>query len=360
MPTQTAPQVGEAVKRLNKQFSCEVSSGTGYRFYKQRHLPWAGLRSVKRRLLASLGVLQLERLFICPTHECNAKCPHCYEKFLHESFRRSLSTAQVMNVIDQFRRLGGCWVFFCSGEFLMRKDALEMIAYAHKQNMAVSVTTNGLLLTEEKIGQLKAAGLTDLIVSIDSADAERHDALRGVKGCFKKATEGLQIAKRMGLMTEIWTYVTKDNFGELPGVSKLAADLGATGPFVFFPLLSGNLFEAYEVNLSLEERESFRKQYNNTRTILEMPSEDSPCRGGGLVHVAVQPSGDVCWCPPVPYSYGNIATKSLKDCVQEIVLDHERFAHCTGQCIVNFPEYRKNCNAKFMYANGKAPVPSGR
>jgi MoaA/NifB/PqqE/SkfB family radical SAM enzyme len=349
MPTPTAPRLSEAVKQLNRQFLCDVSSGTGYRFYRRRRLPLAGLRSLKRRWLASLGVLQLERLFICPTHECNARCPHCYEKFLHESFRKSLTTAQVKSLIDQFRRLGGCWVFFCSGEFLLRKDAVESIAYAHKNNMAVSVTTNGLLLTREKIRELKAAGLTDLIVSIDSAEPARHDALRGVKGCFEKATGGLRMAKDMGLFTEIWTYVTKDNFNELDGISELALELDATGPFVFFPLLSGNLFEAYDVNLTLEERETFRRKYNHTRTILEMPAESSPCRGGGLVHVAVQPSGDVCWCPPVPYSYGNIATKSLRDCVRDIVLDHERFAHCTGQCIVNFPEYRQNCHAKFMY-----------
>ncbi len=350
MPSQSGTSVGDAVKKLNQQFMCEVSSGTGYRFYKQRGLPLAGLRSVKRRMLARMGVLQLERLFICPTHECNARCPHCYEKFLHDKFRSSLSTAQVKNVIDQFQRMGGCWIFFCSGEFLLRKDAMEAIHYAHRRNMAVSLTTNGLLLTETKIAELKAAGLTDLIVSIDSADPARHDELRGVKGCFDKATTGLRIAKAMGLQTEIWTYVTKDNYGELPGISTLAKDLDATGPFVFFPLLSGNLYEAYDINLSFEEREGFRKQYNQTRTILEMPSESSPCRGGGLVHVCVQPSGDVTWCPPVPFSYGNIGTKPLKDCVRDIVLDHSRFEHCTGQCIVNFQEYRKNCNAKFMYA----------
>jgi len=58
---------------------------------------------------------------------------------------------QVKNIIDQFRRLGGYGVYFCSGEFLLRDDALDLVKYARAKNMVVSVTTNGLLLDEKKI-----------------------------------------------------------------------------------------------------------------------------------------------------------------------------------------------------------------
>ncbi|NQU18526.1 radical SAM protein [bacterium] len=317
--------------------------------YKRRGLILAGFRFIKRCILSRLGVLQLSTIFICPSHECNSDCAHCYEKFSHEKLRCSLTTQQAKNIIDQFLRLGGCSVYFCSGEFLLRDDALELIKYARSKSMAVFVVTNGLLLNESKIVELKKVGMSDLVVSIDSANPFRHDELRGVKGCFEKAVNGLIIAKKKGIITHIWTYVTKTNFNELDGISRLAKELRVS-VFIYFPLLSGHLFNRFDENLTYEEREILRQRFNKVSHLeLEFKTEKSACRGGGKQHICVMPSGDVTFCPPVPFSYGNIKSKSIKNCLKDIMKDYERFSHCTGQCIVNFPEYRQKRNAKFMY-----------
>jgi len=296
------------------------------------------------------GLPMTKTIFICPSHECNANCPHCYEKYTHEKFRESLTTQQIKNVIDQFYQLGGCVVFFCSGEFLLRTDALDLVKYAKSRNLLISITTNGLLLDEKKLDALKENGQSGLIVSIDSAEANRHDELRGIKGCFEKAVNGMRIAKVKGIPTMIWTYITKTNFNELAGISRLGEELDRARVFALFPLLSGNLFNEFNENLTYEEREKFREQFNKSSIVeLEFPSEESPCRGGGLSHICVMPSGDVTFCPPVPYSYGHIDSKPLEDCLRDMIKDHKRFSHCTGQCIVNFTEYRQNCNAEFLY-----------
>ena len=95
--------------------------------------------------------------------------------------------------------LGGYQVYFCSGEFLMRDDALEQIAYARSQGLAVTVTSNGILLDRSMIDAMDRAGLTKLIVSLDSAEPARHDELRGVEGCFDKATNGMYPAGEVAL-----------------------------------------------------------------------------------------------------------------------------------------------------------------
>ena len=100
------------------------------------------------------------------------------------------------------------------------------------------------------------------------------------------------------------------------------------------------------------DREEFRKKYNPDPIVeLEFPSEEIACRGGGAKHVCVMPSGDITFCSPVPYSYGNIESIPLRIALKKIIKDHRRFcgSKCKGQCIVNFPEYRENCNADFMY-----------
>ncbi len=242
----------------------------------------------------------------------------------------------------------------------MRKDAFELIRYARSKKLFVNMTTNALLLDEAKIDELLEAGLTHLIVSIDSPHAARHDELRRCKGLFKAATDALLLAGKKGLRARIWTYATRSNFNfhELDDIIKLGQDLGVDHVFVFFPLLSGHLYDRFEDNLTLEDREAFRERYNGrSGVVLELPSEKSPCRGGGYHHLCVMPSGDVTFCPPVPYSYGHIDSKSLKDCLLDIKADHKRFAfHATGQCPVNLPDYREHSRGEFMYDRS----PSGR
>jgi len=294
----------------------------------------------------------LAKIFICPSHDCNANCVHCYEKFNHQILNQSLTSDEIKNIIDQFVNLKGRWIYFCSGEFLLLKDALGLIKYASRKIDVISMVTNGILLCEKSVDQLVEAGLTELIVSIDSANELKHDKLRGVKGCFKLATEGLRLAKKKDLISSIWTYITKSNFDELDGIIELGKELKIDNVLVYFPLLSGNLFERYEENLTLEEREMFRKKYNNRTDVrLEFPMERSVCKGGGAEHIAVMPSGDVTFCPPVPYSYGNIRERTLRSCLDDMRKDFKRFCFgkCTGQCPVNFFEYRENCNAKFIY-----------
>lgn len=309
-------------------------------------------RIIKRNILKLLNTPQVAKIFICPSHQCNADCVHCLEKFAHDKFHSSLTTLQIKNIINQFKKLGGCHIYFCSGEFLLREDTLEIINYAHRKAMYTSITTNGILATEEKIKQLKTAGLNELNVSIDSANPQTHDKLRGVAGCFEKAINAIKLAKKERLDTQIWTYVSKSHTHELEEILNLGKKLN-THVFVFFPNLSGRYFNQPEENLTLEERENFRKKFNGKKGIrLEFPKETSLCRGGGREHICVMPSGDVTFCPPVPYSYGHIDQKKLKDCLKDIMKDYDHFClhgKCNGQCIVNFQEYQKNCNAKFIY-----------
>lgn len=319
--------------------------------YLQRldHLQRA--RFVSCQLRSRVGALQLKELFISASHACNADCVHCYEKFDHDELRRSLSPAQVRSAVDQLVELGGYQVFFCSGEFLLRSDAMDQIAYARSRDLAVSITSNGILLDEPTVAAIDEAGVTKLIVSLDSADPSRHDRLRGVEDCFERAVHGIGLALRRGILTEIWTYVSRSNPGEIRAISHLGQELGVDSVFVFFPLLSGRFYDRPEENLTLAERERFREEFNRSNLVmLEFPSEGDHCRGGGAYHINVMPSGDVTYCPAVPYSYGHLDRRSLRDCLIDIRRDRQRLAHCCrGQCPVNFPEYRRDCAAEFIY-----------
>lgn len=308
------------------------------------------LRALKDDFLTLLGLTRLKGIFLSPSHQCNANCPHCYEKFQFKDAEKALSTDECKKLIDQFKKLGGCLVYFCSGEFLMRPDAIELVEYCNQNKIATSITTNGLIIDEKKIIELKRAGLTLLVFSIDSADPKKHDALRGT-GAFDKAVAGLKLAKKHKIRTQIWTYMTKSHKDELDGIANLGREVGVDFVHVFFTLLSGNLFYNFEENFTPDEREKIRKKYIGLYPIFfEFSGEDWYCKGGGRDFLNIMPTGDATYCPPIPYSYGNVKNESLKDVLIRMRKDYGKLKHCArSQCPINYPEYREKCNAKFIY-----------
>lgn len=308
------------------------------------------LRSMKTEFLIFLGCNKLGRLFLSPSHQCNANCPHCYEKYPMKSYG-GLSTDECKRIIDEFKDMGGYIVYFCSGEFLMRPDALALVDYCSKRKIATSITTNGLLINEDTIIKLKKAGLKILVFSVDSANEMKHDSLRG-NGCLKKVKDGLALARRYNIEVQIWTYMTRSHSEELDGIAELAKKNGVEFVYVFSTILSGNLFNKFEENFSFAEREGIRHKYIRKRPIfLEFPEENWYCKGGGNNFLNIMPTGDVTFCPPVAYSYGNIKREGLGDILLRVRNDYKKMPNCVkGQCPINFPEYREKCNAKFIYS----------
>ncbi|MGQ9848099.1 MAG: radical SAM protein [Bacteroidales bacterium] len=196
-----------------------------YKYYRRFGFKFT-FRFIFYHIKHFLGLPALKYIFISTWHECNANCKHCYEKFERKA-KNSLSTEEVKNIIDQFYKLNGILIYFCSGEFLMRPDAIELISYARNKKILVSVVTNGLLLTDDYLKKLKEVDLNRLIVSLDSSNSEKHDMNRGVKGIFDKAFNGLKKATEMGIRTQIWTYVSKSNYNELDGIVEIGKQISS-------------------------------------------------------------------------------------------------------------------------------------
>jgi len=278
------------------------------------------------------------RIFICPSYVCQLNCRHCYEEKKNGSI--FLKTEEIKQIIEYFFNiLHGFQIFFCSGEVLLRNDLTELISYASSKGIICNVVTNGILLSDEKIKELKKAGVSQFIVSIDSPDKDRHDELRGYKGCYDKALAAVRRSVKNGVKTAIWTYISGFNKNDLGRLGNMALQLGVSDVFVYFPLMSGKM--TYKDNLTFREREKFRKKIKYP-VRLEFPSEKTKCAGGGREHITILPTGDITPCPAVSYSYGNIRKDDLKEIFIKLKKDCAKFNNkFTGQCMINNPEYRE-------------------
>jgi len=204
-------------------------------------------------------------------------------------------------------------VVFSGGEPLLRKDIVELVRYAHDAGMMIRLNTNSLLLNPRIVLKLKKAGLDICAVSIDDADPEVHDKLRGVPGLHKKALSGIALLRKAGLFFNILTYASKRNV--TAGLEKTIAwarQHGVLSVLVYFPVAVGRWEAKFDQALDAEEREKVRELQDFRTVYMELPTANALCYTYEKSIFYVSAYGDVTPCPVVPYTLGNIRDQSLE------------------------------------------------
>jgi radical SAM protein with 4Fe4S-binding SPASM domain len=132
-------------------------------------------------------------LSIEPTNHCNLKCPECPSGL--GELTRPLGLLKFQNfkdLVDQIKSKSFYIQLFFQGEPYVNKHLPEMIDYAQKNKMYVSVSTNGLLINEKTVEKILKSAPNKLIFSIDGLDEESYQNYR-VGGTFKQADESLRL-----------------------------------------------------------------------------------------------------------------------------------------------------------------------
>jgi MoaA/NifB/PqqE/SkfB family radical SAM enzyme len=193
-------------------------------------------RGIQNRNLPNLMSLAV-------TDGCNARCGHCsFYEGIEDSSRSPLDLPELDRVIREAQELGVSIINLVGGEPLLRPDLAAIIGSVDKSLSTVLLFTNGWHLAE-RARELRRAGLDSVYVSLDAADAERHDALRGTPGLFARALDGLHQARRQGLSVGISATLTPEAWaaGELERLVELTRRLGAHELLVFDALPCGRL-----------------------------------------------------------------------------------------------------------------------
>ena len=166
--------------------------------------------------VARVRVATLTEVWFHTGTACNLECPFCLEGSRPSDARLERMTLNdVRPFIEEARALGVRQFSFTGGEPLIVKDIVKILGFA----LAVApclVLTNGtapLIRRVHQLEQLKAhPHPLAFRVSIDYADAERHDAGRGW-GNFRKALEGLTLLHQRGFAVSVTRQMTE---GEEP------------------------------------------------------------------------------------------------------------------------------------------------
>ncbi len=137
---------------------------------------------------------------------CNFRCPYCMPReTFHEQYRflgshERLSFDELVRLARLFVQLGVRKLRLTGGEPLLRANLPDLIgdltAIAGVEDVAL--TTNGVLLARYA-GELKAAGLKRVTVSLDSLDDAVFARMSGGFGGVAEVLDGIEHARRAEL-----------------------------------------------------------------------------------------------------------------------------------------------------------------
>jgi len=145
------------------------------------------------------------------TNRCNLNCAYCYAEA--NSGKKELSMEEWIRVLGSLHLTGLRSVTFSGGEPFCRKDFVDLLGEVHRK-FIVSINTNGVLVDERVACVLGTLGLKAVQVSLDSMNAEMHDALRG-RGTWKRAIRGIELLKQHDVPVRVSCTVTSTNETEI-------------------------------------------------------------------------------------------------------------------------------------------------
>ena len=156
---------------------------------------------------------------------CNLKCLHCGSTAGGRR-DRELSEAEALKVCGDLGAAGCGGVALMGGEPLLRPDFFSIASRVRELGMELSVITNGTVSPEGVFSGLRRLSPRAVAVSLDAADPELHDRIRGAKGAFARSSAFIERCLAEGLPVSVITTVHKLNIKELSGLRDLLKGRG--------------------------------------------------------------------------------------------------------------------------------------
>ncbi len=164
------------------------------------------------------------------TLRCNIRCTHCYNfdrDVPRPASGAELSMPEIRALMDDLRAAGTLFLSLTGGEAMLHPEFWTIADEAASRGFALSVLTNGTLLTESACDRLAAyPSLWAMSLSVYGARAETHDAVTQVAGSFDRTMAGARRLRDRGVRLGLKFIVMRANAAEAAGMIALADEGG--------------------------------------------------------------------------------------------------------------------------------------
>ena len=176
------------------------------------------------------------------TRACGLACRHCRAEATPFADAGELTPAEGLRLLERFAAFGDPQaaesmphVVLTGGDPLERADFFDLIARGRALGLDISVSPSATpRLTANVVHRLAEAGVSATSLSIDGSTCARHDALRGIDGCFERTLTATRAARDASLMVQINTLVSAETIDDLPAIFDLASSLQVARWSLFF------------------------------------------------------------------------------------------------------------------------------
>lgn len=269
----------------------------------------------------------LRSLLFAITKKCPLNCEHCFE-WDNLNKTEQLSTADIIETVLKFQDYGTTQIMFSGGEPMLRVTDIYEVLKTAKSGTDFWIITSGLGLTMERAQQLKSAGLTGVMVSLDHFEPSLHNQFRGFEKAFEKAQQAVSHANSVGLVTTLALCATQSftNKENLAAYMNLAKSWGVSFVQLIEPRATGRYVQQ-DVLLSkaqLQLLEDFYLEYNADKAFRSYPiinylgyhQRKVGCYGAGDRFFYIDTDGFAHVCP---YCSGKIA--NVRDFTAQEIID---------------------------------------
>lgn len=265
------------------------------------------------------------------TRECNMKCSHCYINATDKKLKDELTTQETKALIDQIHQVSSPLLILSGGEPLLRPDIFELIEYGSKKGLKMGLGSNGYLIDDSVAKKLKDSGIATVSISLDSNIPAQHDEFRGVTGAWEKAVNACKVLRKNGVLVQVNTTLTHDNYNQIDDIMTLAESIGVENFHLFFLVPTGRGVKLTDISPQKYEEmitKTFAKVHKHRLNVrpscapqfmriaqgmgVDMRQWIRGCIAG-LHYCRIYANGEVTPCPYLPIKLGNIKEKSFKE-----------------------------------------------
>lgn len=175
--------------------------------------------------------LRFPTLYFEATRRCNLRCAICMTssndtELVRRRRGRELSADEVERlVLEPAHDLGVRTIIWSGGEFLVRRDALELLRRARRHGYRSSVCSNGLQINEERLLAVREAAGEDVVLSVGINSLGDRNAQTRDAGA-EVALRALELCARLGIRRHVVVNVGRHNMHDLGRTLQYLADHG--------------------------------------------------------------------------------------------------------------------------------------
>ncbi len=164
------------------------------------------------------------------TYRCNFRCRFCH--YWHDPLGRAAEPT-VADYAEGSRKLasfGTLLISLAGGEPLLRPDLPQIVEQVARYHFPF-VTTNGWFITPQVARDIMRAGAWGVSISIDYAQAARHDRRRGMDGAYEQAWRAVEMLSDARVhkfqRVNVISVLMDDNIDQIESICRMAAARGA-------------------------------------------------------------------------------------------------------------------------------------